>query len=141
MKRCGKCFTKKPIEDFHKRKASPDGLAACCKQCQKDYDNARLKDPKRIKARLDYQKTKGKEKHNAACRKWVANNTVKRAAHILVGNAIRDGKLVKKSCEICGNEKTNAHHDNYALPLVVRWLCDDHHSEWHRLNGEGANAR
>jgi hypothetical protein len=141
MKYCGKCKLTKEKTEFGKRKASADGLAAICKMCQKEYDSARLRDPKRMKARLEYQKTKGKDKHLAATKKWVANNTVKRAAHMLVGNAIREGRLVKQSCEKCGNEKTNAHHDDYAKPLEVRWLCDDHHNEWHRINGEGLNAR
>jgi len=24
--------------------------------------------------------------------------------------------------------------------LNVRWLCPVHHSEWHKLNGDGLNA-
>lgn len=141
MKICGKCNIEKQPEEFHKRKASQDGLSACCKTCQKEYDSARLRDPKRMQARLDYQKTKGKDAHNRATKKWLANNTIKRSAHILVGNHIRAGKLIKCACEICGDENTNAHHDDYAKPLEVRWLCDIHHAEWHKENGEGANAR
>lgn len=141
MKKCGKCENEKSVDEFHKRKASVDGLAAICRDCQKEYDRARLHCPKRRLARLEYQKTKGKEKHNQAARKWVANNTIKRAAHILVGNSVRDGKLIKLPCEICGNNKSNAHHDDYAKPLDVRWLCDEHHREWHKENGEGLNAR
>jgi hypothetical protein len=141
MKYCGTCKTYKYESEFGARKASIDGFAHKCKICQKEYDKARLRDPKRMKARLEYQKTKGKDKHNAATRKWVANNTIKRAAHILVGNAIRDGMLVKKNCEKCNSEKSNAHHDDYAKPLDVIWLCDDHHKIWHKENGEGLNAR
>lgn len=141
MKICGKCKIEKNSDEFHKRKASIDGLASCCKDCQREYDKARLHCPKRKAARLEYQKTKGKERHNEASRRWVANNTIKRAAHILVGNAVRDGRIVKAPCEICGNTKSNAHHDDYSKPLTVRWLCDDHHNEWHRVNGEGLNAR
>lgn len=141
MKYCGTCKTEKDESEFGKRKASSDGLSSKCKQCQKEYDKARLREPKRMRARLEYQRTKGKDKHKEACQRWLANNTIKRAAHILVGNAIRSGKLIKQDCEICGDKKSNAHHDDYALPLVVRWLCDDHHKEWHRENGEGLNAR
>jgi len=126
---------------FHKRAASKDGLSASCKDCQRAYDKARLRDPKRMKARRDYQKTnKGKLAHSKACKKWVEKNQIKRAAHILVGNALRDGRLKKKPCEICGDKKSHGHHDDYAKPLEVRWLCDAHHKEWHSENGEGANA-
>lgn len=140
MKHCNKCDKTKGVEDFHKRSASPDGLASVCKSCQKDYDSSRLRDPKRMKMRRDYQKTaRGKEKHARACARWVEKNAIKRAAHIMVGNRVRSGEILKRPCEVCGNEKANAHHDDYAKPLEVRWLCDFHHSEWHRINGEGAN--
>ncbi|CAB4128197.1 hypothetical protein UFOVP270_35 [uncultured Caudovirales phage] len=45
---------------------------------------------------------------------------------------IKSGFLVKKPCEVCGNEKVDAHHDDYAKPLSVRWLCRKHHNEHHR---------
>jgi hypothetical protein len=94
-----------------------------------------------MKARRDYQKTeRGKLAHNKAAKNWVDKNEIKRASHIMVGNALRSGKLIKSPCELCGDNKSNAHHDDYALPLVVRWLCDNHHSEWHLNNGEGSNA-
>lgn len=142
MKKCSRCGELKDLQCFQKRKASKDGLTAACKHCLKKYDDSRLKDPKRMKARRDYQKTsKGKAAHKRACIKWLKNNEIKRAAHIIVGNSIRDGKLIKGPCEICGSEKSNAHHDDYAFPLSVRWLCDVHHNEWHRENGEGKNAR
>ena len=141
MKLCRTCNTEKEDFDFHKRKASKDGLAARCKACQKDYDNARLKDPKRMEMRRQYQKTeKGKAAHSRACKSWVEKNQVKRAAHILVGNRIRNGDLIKQPCEVCSCEIVHAHHDDYAKPLEVRWLCDEHHNEWHRMNGEGKNA-
>lgn len=141
MKLCNGCGLEKESCDFHKRTASKDGLSARCRDCQREYDKARLKDPKRMKARRDYQKTEsGKLAHGNACKKWVEKNQIKRAAHIIVGNALRDGKLVKAPCEICGVKNSHGHHDDYAQPLSVMWLCDFHHNEWHRENGEGANA-
>lgn len=141
MKLCRTCNTEKESKDFHKRKASKDGLAARCKSCQKKYDDARLRDPKRMEMRRQYQKTeKGREAHNRATKKWIEKNTIKRAVHILTGNAIRDGILIKKRCEVCQAKKVHAHHDDYAKPLEVRWLCDKHHNDWHNENGEGKNA-
>jgi hypothetical protein len=52
-------------------------------------------------------------------------------ASTAVNNAIRDGKLVRQSCETCGGFG-EAHHDDYAKPLEVRWLCRKHHAEQHR---------
>lgn len=141
MKYCNVCNQEKEASEFHKRKASNDGLAARCKSCQREYDNARLRNPKRMNARREYQKTeKGKLAHGKAAKKWVEKNAIKRACHIMVGNAVRRGELVRLDCEVCGRADSRGHHDDYSNPLVVRWLCDDHHNEWHRINGEGKNA-
>ena len=141
MKICGACKKEKDSSEFHKRAASKDGLAARCRSCQREYDKARLKDPKRMEMRREYQRTEiGKAAHRAATKRWVDRNAIKRAVHIITGNAIRSGVLTKMPCEICGCSTVHAHHDDYAHPLTVRWLCDNHHNEWHRENGEGANA-
>jgi hypothetical protein len=51
--------------------------------------------------------------------------------------AIARGELVPEPCEVCGDEPTEAHHDDYAKPLEVRWLCGPHHDERHReINAE-----
>ena len=141
MKHCNTCNTTKDDSEFHNRKASKDGLAARCKLCQREYDNSRLRDPKRMEMRRAYQKTEsGKAAHSRATKKWVDKNTIKRAVHVITGNAIRNGKLEKQPCEVCGDSIVHAHHDDYAFPMQVRWLCNEHHNEWHRVNGEGANA-
>lgn len=141
MKLCRTCKTTKPKAEFGIRRASHDGLSPKCKKCLKVYDKARLRDPKRMKMRRDYQKTDtGKLNHAKACRKWIANNAIKRSAHNMVCNAVRGGELIKKPCETCGDKNVNAHHDDYELPLSVRWLCNKHHIKWHKENGEGLNA-
>lgn len=59
----------------------------------------------------------------------------------LVEEALRKGYLVMQPCEVCSSiENVEAHHDNYAYPLEVRWLCRRHHIEWHRDNGPGLNG-
>ena len=39
-------------------------------------------------------------------------------------------------CEVCGERKTHAHHDDYSKPLEVKWLCKKHHDEHHREERE-----
>jgi hypothetical protein len=39
---------------------------------------------------------------------------------------------MKSPCEVCGNQKAEAHHDDYSKLLEVRWLCDEHHKQHHR---------
>jgi len=45
--------------------------------------------------------------------------------------ALKNNRITKGVCEICGNEKVEAHHDDYSKPLEVRWLCRKHHIEFH----------
>jgi hypothetical protein len=51
---------------------------------------------------------------------------------IKVGDVIRDGKLKRCPCTICGTTKhVHAHHKDYSKPLDVTWLCARCH---HRLH-------
>lgn len=40
-------------------------------------------------------------------------------------------KLLSDPCEICGTTRTEAHHEDYAQPLAVRWLCKACHLRLH----------
>ncbi len=91
--------------------------------------------PHRVKARAEYQKTeRGKEAVRRARQSFIKHHPKTREAPIAVGNAVRDGKLIKMPCEICGNTNAHGHHDDYNKPLDVRWLCVTHHAQWHRNN-------
>lgn len=48
-----------------------------------------------------------------------------------VHNAVKNGKLIRKPCRICGNKQSFAHHKDYARPLEVEWYCRKHHREQH----------
>ncbi len=40
--------------------------------------------------------------------------------------------LAPEPCEVCGaTGDVEAHHDDYAKPLEVRWLCPSHHKLLH----------
>lgn len=41
---------------------------------------------------------------------------------------VKMGRIEKLPCLECGNEKSEAHHEDYAKPLEVIWLCRKHHS-------------
>ena len=49
-----------------------------------------------------------------------------------VNNAIRDRRLIRLPCEICGDAKADGHYKDYSKPLDVRWLCRKHHKELHK---------
>ncbi len=48
-------------------------------------------------------------------------------------HAIRNGILIRKPCEKCGELKVEAHHDDYNKTFDVRWLCIKHHHEFHAV--------
>lgn len=58
--------------------------------------------------------------------------TSKGSVHKLVRKAIRNGDLVQQPCEVCGDENSVAHHEDYDKPLEVRWFCRKHHFKRHR---------
>jgi hypothetical protein len=132
-KRCRECRELKPIEQFYKHKQMADGHLNKCKNCVcsrirayrrnndsvREYDRERAKTPK-VKARI---------RENTI--RWRKQNPDKYRAQTAIGNAVRDGKLKKQPCEICGSMRAHAHHDDYAKPLEVRWLCPKHHIRGH----------
>ena len=60
---------------------------------------------------------------------------MKEKAHNKVGNAIRDGRLIRPNhCEICGVECVpHGHHESYEEEhwLDVQWLCVNCHIDSH----------
>jgi hypothetical protein len=48
------------------------------------------------------------------------------------GVYLRRGKIERKPCEVCGDEKAQMHHEDYSKPLDVRWFCRKHHLELHK---------
>lgn len=65
---------------------------------------------------------------------WRRQNPHKYRAHVAVQRALSRGDLVKQPCEVCGTTegRIDAHHDDYAQPLKVRWLCRRDHILFHK---------
>jgi ribosomal protein S27AE len=63
---------------------------------------------------------------------WRRRHPSKYAAHLAVQRALKHGELIKTPCEVCGEAKVDAHHDDYKSPLAVRWLCRRHHVRLHK---------
>ena len=84
----------------------------------------------RLKYRDKYKLNK--EQKRTVMQRYYENNPEKRAATYMVSNAIRDSRLTKHPCQICGTiERVQAHHEDYNKPLEVTWLCVKHHNERH----------
>jgi len=115
-----------------------DGHVNKCKECNlTDVYKHRLKNIEKIR---NYDKKRGNRHKKGYIKDYRERFPKKYKAHCLVNNAIRDKKLFKDACVICGNTETvRAHHDDYDRPLNIKWLCAAHHKQWHEKNGEALN--
>lgn len=106
------------------------------------YDAMRFqKDPRVRERHRRYQSTdKGKASLRQSRLKWLEANQDKRAAHIILGNAVRDGRKIKpETCQICNaGGRIHGHHDDYTKPLDVIWCCPKCHEAIHRKIDEAA---
>lgn len=55
-----------------------------------------------------------------------------------ISDAIRRGKIKRQPCQICGIEKSEAHHKDYSKPFEVIWLCRMHHRVADKALGIGS---
>lgn len=151
MKTCNTCFLSLPLDDFYCHPKAADGRLGRCKSCHKGGMNALRRDnpevyrerdrlrsdlPHRVAARRAYDKTIDPDQKKQYIEDYKRAYPERRAAHIAVGNAVRDGRLIKRSCEVCDSSNTHAHHDDYSKPLDVRWLCAKCHGARHRALNE-----
>lgn len=147
---CKQCNTSKGAEDFYASNQTR------CKDCIKErvrahrqanlekvraYDRMRGAAPHRVAARIAYQQTsQGKQAMARARLSYKLRKPERRAAHVALGNAVRDGRVIPwPVCAVpdcCG--RPQGHHPDYSRPLDVVWLCDKHHKEAHALVRQAA---
>lgn len=143
---CTKCKQEKPVEDFYKDRASKDGWQSYCKVCKQAYkqtDKSKKaqrrydQSDKRKEAKHHYRQTEqGKKATNKAVRKYRKKHPLTAIAHYKLNNSIRDGKLIRDPCEVCGStDRIHGHHDDYSKHLDVNWLCRKHHMRRHKELG------
>ena len=138
MKVCFKCQKELPISEFYRHRMMADGYLGKCKSCAKiDVSDHRKKNIHRIRA---YDRSRGCRQTKEYRDGYKLKFPRKYYAHTLVNNSIRDKKLFNEPCQQCGSDKSiHAHHDDYMMPLNIRWLCAVCHSQWHAINGEAKN--
>jgi ribosomal protein S27AE len=135
QKACFKCKTVKPLLEFYKHSQMADGYLNKCKKCAKadvhkhrsenlekvrQYDRNRANRSERIKAGVELTRI------------WRAQDQRRQKAHGMVYRAIKSGKLIRKPCCKCGEQKSLAHHEDYDKPLDVMWLCQPCHKQRHK---------
>jgi hypothetical protein len=137
-KKCFKCGETKDLSEFYKHAGMKDGRVNKCKGCNKL--DVRTNRKSKVDYYREYDKVRGNRQTKEYRAEYIKKSPVAYKAKNIVNNAIRDKKLFRKPCEVCGiNEQIHAHHDDYLEPLNVRWLCAAHHSQWHSKNGPGKN--
>lgn len=109
-----------------------DGHLGKCKTCTKKDVKKRYYNPESQKRIIDYEKARYQTPlRREATRRYAAKMKLvhpgKAKARQSVSNAVRDGRLSKGPCEVCGSLKVEGHHTDYRKPLEVKWLCRFHH--------------
>lgn len=131
---CCICKLRKPALDFYRRttRFSKDGLASSCKNCHRDYMRVRIRSG-----------TRDKISHAATQAAWRARNLERERAHAAVKMALKKGVLIKpKYCAECRavDVPIEAHHEDYAKPLDIVWLCEVCHGFRHRNGRRGRKS-
>lgn len=153
-KACTKCLNEKPLSEFHRKCGSRDGLHSWCRPCYAAYkkgyrstpagrEASRRADRKRSRTearRASKRETERRTERTAEKRvaaavareKWSRSHPGQFAANRAVRRAVESGRLRKEPCRVCGaTEKIHGHHEDYAKPLDVIWLCPLHHKARH----------
>lgn len=139
MKICFKCQNIKPLTDFYKHSQMLDGYLNKCKECNKKDVRENRKD--KVNYYREYDRLRGNRITKEKIKERGLKYPAKKLALTLVNNLLRAGKISRQPCEECeSTTHVHAHHDDYAKPFDVRWLCAAHHSQWHKKHGEAKNG-
>jgi len=155
MKNCKQCGELKALDDYYAHPDTADRKSAKCVECVKE--NARANRAKNIEYYREYDRNRGggrwsqeylnsmeyRDSCSRSNKKYRKQNPHKYKAHSAVSNAVRDGRLEKPgACETCDDTGViHGHHDDYAYPLEVRWLCAACHRQWHMKHGEAKHSK
>jgi hypothetical protein len=148
-KRCSDCKELKPLGEFHKRKASPDGLAYRCRDCvNKASVEWRTNNPGAYKvwaeknkdSRTEYQRVwyaKNRDAQPARFAKWARAN-----AHRVIANIAKRRAAKKHATPAWANltviegfykeaarltKETGIRHEvDHIIPLQGKFVCGFH---------------
>lgn len=148
-KACARCGKRKSISEFYKAKTSTAGYFGACKLCVKQrVADHRAKNLDRIRAD-DKIRSARPERREALARRVLAikeKYPERYVARYTLHNAVTSGKVKKpKKCGYvaCPEKKKfliEAHHEDYAYPLDVKWLCTPCHARVHTGTTPAARA-
>jgi hypothetical protein len=148
MKTCKICQISKEIKEYPVEKKMKDGTRNICRNCTrinhkifrtKHIEAIRQKDRNnnstgwRIESQKKYLKTdKGKKSRYNANQKYKEKNKHKIFAQQVAFRAYKKGLIKQRPCQLCGSlDNIQMHHEDYSQPLIVVWLCTQHHKDQH----------
>lgn len=132
MKECSECSVTKSVSEFYR--AANGNPANVCKECHKRrmFINRRTNPEVQLRERARAKRPERKQMARKISQRWRQEHPEAYRAHTAVNNAVRDKRLVKEPCAICGTTKNvHGHHKDYSKPLDVKWLCAKCHHRIH----------
>lgn len=123
---------------------APSCICGHCRTCKHRAAQAKYRAKNRRRLNAEHAAWAAAEERRARRReRWAATDRLVRRAHRAVRSALARGELVRPDvCEQADRGdclgKIEGHHDDYAKPLEVRWLCQRHHAEADREREEQA---
>ena len=136
IKTCFRCGRDLPITEFYKHPRMRDGHLGKCKKCTRADVSANY--ARRRRQYSEYEAKRYREPgRRAKVKKYASEyrlrNPGKAKARSKFNYHFRKGNIEREPCEICGDENSQAHHEDYAIEnaLNVKWLCFTHHREAH----------
>lgn len=137
MQDCTKCGVSKDASEFY------SGFVRC-KTCIAEYNKA-YRAKKNANKPADWkQKTKDKGAYQRDWlaahpgygtklkREWWQKNKDRLKVRWAFRDALKDNRLVRQPCFVCGETEVDGHHPDYSAPLSVVWLCKEHHKQLHK---------
>lgn len=135
-KKCIQCQEIKPLEVFKWDGRIKGKKGSICRKCDNErsrtYYLNNIEKVRKRKREASRKKTK-KQLYERYLR-VKAKDPEKYKARYTLRNAVKWGKVIKQPCQVCGNVKSQGHHEDYSKPLEVIWLCKEHHDDKHNRN-------
>jgi len=64
-------------------------------------------------------------------KRWETRNPLKVKAQRTTQRMLHFHKIIPLPCSVCGCSRVHGHHEDYAKPKEVIWLCPLHHKQRH----------
>lgn len=130
---CKGCGNELSISNFGLNKnRMKDGHLNFCKKCNRvkaaRWRNSLGKEKRKEINEKNYMWLKAHPGyHGNQLKKYYSKYPLRKKAHFIFRTALKNNKLSKGNCSVCGCADVEAHHPDYSKPLEVIWLCPKHH--------------